>query len=294
MMRLGVLSFVAALAWIGCGNDSGVGLYPDSALPAPPDAETILPSNGDGLPCEVRAILADHCQTCHGAKPSNGAPFPLVSYQDLTRKNAAGIVIADRVVARIKSTTSPMPPMPSSPLSATEITAIETWATAGAAANTTDCHAMPGPFDGPVVCTSKMTWPNGNHGAPIMHPGMACITCHRNVRDDGVSAVVPKDDNAPQFRIAGTVYPTGHEPNDCNGAMTGTVEVTDASGKITNLMVNTVGNFFTTTAIPFPIHVALVANGKRRTMVMSPPTGDCNSCHTQDGFNGAPGRITLP
>jgi hypothetical protein len=23
-------------------------------------------------------------------------------------------------------------------------------------------------------------------------------------------------------------------------------------------------------------------------------TGDCNSCHTQDGWNGAPGRIVAP
>lgn len=287
------LLLVAAMSLIGCGNDSGLGLYPpDSASLPEPDAEVEVPATGDGLPCEVRATLADHCQTCHGAKPSNGAPFPLVSYQDLTRKNTAGVVIADRVLERIKSATRPMPPLPSSPLSGAEIAAFEAWATAGTPASAADCKAMPGPFDGPVVCTSGQSWPGGNRGNPVMHPGLACIACHQ--RGDDV-ALAPDDDDAPQFRIAGTVYPTGHEPNDCNGAATGSVEVSNAAGMvIATLPVNSVGNFFSTAAVPAGFHVAVVANGKRRAMVMSPPKGDCNSCHTTAGANGAPGRITLP
>jgi mono/diheme cytochrome c family protein len=290
MVRLCPLS-IAAMILVGCGNDSNVGLYPDSGGSMETDADVEIPATGEGLPCELRATLADHCQTCHGAKPSNGAPFPLVTYQDLSRKNGDGVVIAARVLERIKSTTRPMPPSPASPLTAAEIAAFESWTAQGAPVSAVDCKAMPGPFDGPVVCTSGMRWPGGNNGNQIMHPGMACISCH--LRDDDDASVIAKDD-APQFRIAGTVYPTGHEPNDCNGAMTGVVEVTDSAGVVTRLPVNSVGNFFTTKVIAMPFHVAVVANGKRRAMVMSPPVGDCNSCHTQDGRMGAPGRITLP
>jgi hypothetical protein len=68
---------------------------------------------------------------------------------------------------------------------------------------------------------------------------------------------------APRLQIGGTVYPTGHEPNDCYGATSAAVEVTDANGQVTSLPVNESGNFLTSQAIAFPIHVAVVANGKR-------------------------------
>src|SRR5512140_3185561 len=38
-----------------------------------------------GLPCDVDAILAANCQSCHGATPQYGAPMALVTYQDLLR-----------------------------------------------------------------------------------------------------------------------------------------------------------------------------------------------------------------
>ena len=38
-----------------------------------------------------------------------------------------------------------------------------------------------------------------------MRPGHACITCHT------------QEDEGPVFAFAGTVYPTGHEPNECYG-----------------------------------------------------------------------------
>jgi mono/diheme cytochrome c family protein len=285
-----VLSAVAVISLVGCGNDSGYGLYPDGSGP---DGDVDLPAGPGEIPCDVYAILADRCQTCHGATPANGAPFPLVTYRDLTKNNTAGVAIAQRVLARIKAATSPMPPKPGEPLTAAEIALFEAWVTADTPTSKVDCKVAPGPFDGPLVCTSGTTWPGGDRGAPIMHPGLACIACHANVRDD-IAPVVPKDDDAPRFVVAGTVYPTGHEPNNCNGASAGTVEVTDSTGKVTALPVNAAGNFFTTASLPFPIHVAVAANGKRRAMVASPPRGDCNSCHTPDGANGAPGRITLP
>lgn len=272
----------AAICIAGCGNDLGYPLEVDGGLDEPPSEP---PSERDLLPCGVQTFLADHCQGCHAAEPVNGAPMSLVTYRDLTTKNDNGVMIAQRALTRLQSTAAPMPPPPAPAATATDISAFEAWVTSGAPPG--DCTAAPGPFDGPLVCTSGKMWTGGERESPLMHPGNACITCHAQRRSKG-------DDDAPRFTIAGTVYPTGHEPNDCNGAPSATVEVTDATGAVTSLPVNAAGNFFTSAAIAAPFHLAVVANGKRRAMGASPPTGDCNSCHTPDGANMAPGRIALP
>jgi hypothetical protein len=37
-----------------------------------------------------------------------------------------------------------------------------------------------------------------------------------------------------------------------------------------------------------------VYQGHERAMNAAPASGDCNTCHTQDGTMNAPGRIVLP
>jgi hypothetical protein len=204
----------------------------------------------------------------------------LMTYQDVTAKNAAGVVIAQRALARMKSLNARMPPPPAPAVSPAETAMFEAWVTAGTPSS--ECVATPGPFDGPPVCTSGTFWTGGDEGSSRMYPGRDCITCHAQHND------------APRFQIAGTVYPTGHEPNDCNGATNAVVEITDANGTVITLPINSAGNFFTTSAVAFPIRPSVVFNGKRRSMNSSPRNGNCNNCHTQDGANGAPGRITLP
>ena len=120
-----------------------------------------------------------------------------------------------------------------------------------------------------------------------MHPGGACLTCHPLHRD------------APKYTIAGSVYPTFHEPDDCNGANgTGdlTIVVTDGTGKqLTTIPVNNVGNFHSAITLPAAFHVKVVSkSGRENAMSAVPATGDCNSCHTRDGANAAPGRIHAP
>ena len=117
-----------------------------------------------------------------------------------------------------------------------------------------------------------------------MNPGKACIACHSS-------------GEGPGFAIAGTVYPTGHEPDLCFGTSMAQIIITDATGKTLSPVVpNSAGNFYlsATTTIALPYHAAVVANGKTRAMSAAQTSGDCNSCHTQNGANGAPGRITLP
>ena len=123
-----------------------------------------------------------------------------------------------------------------------------------------------------------------------MHPGQACIDCHtRGVRGE----------RGPRFTLAGTVFASGHEPNDCNGvngkAEGASVEITDANGRVTRINVNAAGNFYleqVPLASPYTARVSY--QGRTRSMVTPQTSGDCNSCHTQSGANGAPGRIALP
>jgi hypothetical protein len=128
-----------------------------------------------------------------------------------------------------------------------------------------------------AVCTSNKMWTNGN--GVSMRPGNDCTGCH-------------------SFTIAGTVYPTLHEPNNCNGTAANGIKVvvTGADGKITTLTPDgTSGNFYSSTAIktPFSAKVTNSAGGSMAMATMQ-TKGNCNSCHTQTGANSAPGRITAP
>jgi hypothetical protein len=135
--------------------------------------------------------------------------------------------------------------------------------------------------DAPIalICTSQVQW-NGRRGA-TMRPGESCPRCHRG------------------FTIAGTVYPTAHEPNDCNGvnglAVGLNVVITGANGATITVPVNSAGNFYTRLVVAKPFQAKVVAsNGKERRMVLPQMNGACNSCHTPYGANMAPGRIMAP
>jgi hypothetical protein len=93
------------------------------------------------------------------------------------------------------------------------------------------------------------------------------------------------------------VYPTAHEPNDCNGASGACdvkVVIVDRTGAQTTLVPNAVGNFSSAAAVATPYQAKVVRGGLERVMATPQTVGDCNSCHTEMGLNGAPGRITTP
>jgi hypothetical protein len=125
------------------------------------------------------------------------------------------------------------------------------------------------------VCTSKTMW-NGASG-PNMEPGASCNSCHNHA-----------------FTIFGTVYPTAHEPNLCNGANGIKVVITGADGKTQTLTTNTAGNFYSQTAVAKPFSAQVTSGNGTRMMMATQQSGDCNSCHTQNGANSAPGRIMSP
>jgi len=276
-------------------------------------------TQSDGLPCDVRTVLTNRCWSCHGSVLSGGAPVPLVTYADLTapaHSNPA-MTVAQVSLARMQNATSPMPPAPAARASAAEIATMQAWSDMGfpmgscggtdagvgndagtrndagagndsgtrndaGAGNDSGSGSANDPFTAPPTCTSNRTWTGGNSGSSSMNPGLACIDCHS--RSGG-----------PSFTIAGTVYPTGHEPDRCNGfSGAAQVVITGADGRTTTLTPNAAGNFYSTASIARPFQAKVVYQGRERMMGSAPSSGDCNSCHTQSGSSGAPGRIVLP
>ncbi len=243
-------------------------------------------STQSGLPCDVAQALAS-CQGCHGSSPAVGVPFSLITYSDLTSTSPtySDQTVAQRAVARMSDGNFPMPPNPLGPSAQSDIDTITAWISAGYPSGT--CAPPTGatnPYDTPQTCTNGMS--TVTYGSQSMRPGEACIACHTK-------------DFGPGFAIAGTVYPTAHEPNDCKGAgiTTASIIITDKNNASQTLHPNSAGNFFSQTAIAAPYTVKLTYQGRERDMtglVTAPTTGDCNTCHTADGASGAPGRIMLP
>lgn len=288
MSRAPLLVFIVFMgACVGSlGADDDDAFQPSGTT----DDAGVTPGGGPtDLPCEVVTALST-CTSCHGSKPIGGAPFPLVTRADLTRTSPdnPAQTVAQRCVERMKSTTAPMPPKPAAPSSASDIASLEAWIASGSPAGTcASADAGPSPYDTPVKCTSGMKWSLGDEGSPDMHPGRACLSCHATNID------------APRYPIAGTVYPSAHEPDDCASVLAGpaTVVVTDSRGAVFRMTVGPRGNFYYASETPVftpPYTAKVVYQGRERAMTTQQTNADCNSCHTQSGTNGAPGRILLP
>lgn len=252
-----------------------------------------------GLPCDVQAVLENRCIGCH----SGTAPPipPLLDYGDLV---AASSTNADKTRAeialdRMSSDAKRMPPPPAIASDADERAAFESWIKAGMAKNPTSCTpevpgssdtsfdaAAPGVLDAGApagTCTSGTKWTDGDKGSPTMHPGGACITCHALK-------------GGPAYRFAGTVFGGLHDVDDCNGTAADQlfVIVTGKNGVQQQIQVAPNGNFFSPVSMNAPYTVSLSSAGKTRKMQTAITAGDCNSCHTAAGANGAPGRILVP
>jgi hypothetical protein len=149
----------------------------------------------------------------------------------------------------------------------------------------------PNPLRADPVCTSGLFRdPNESEGDKMM-PGGACNKCHYETN------AASGEGDAPLFAAAGTVFPTGHEPDNCRAVASegAWVVITDATGVEYRIQVNDSGNFILENVqLNFPIHAKVVNGDKERAMQEAQDIADCNDCHTQKGDYGAPGRITLP
>jgi hypothetical protein len=252
---------------------------------------TVDPNSG--LPCDIAAILTNHCTSCHGSPPTGGAPISLLTYAELTAtKN--GQTYAAISLQRMQSAAAPMPPGGGVP--AAEIATWQAWVNAGTPTGSCgDVDAGPPDttFTDPASHTCDGTITNHTcNGSTRMNPGEACINCHSSNSCGG--------EQGPSFSVAGTVFARGHVPDDCRTSQTlvdltqAQVIITDKNGAAHTLTVNSAGNFSSQSSIPKPYTAKVVYQGKTRAMSAAQSDGDCNTCHTANGANGAPGRIALP
>jgi mono/diheme cytochrome c family protein len=290
-MRTGMILLLACLG--GCNLDAEVD--PDGG--ANPGNQPPVAQTPTGLPCDIAQILQAHCLACHGAPPAGGAPMSLLGYADLAAPSSLDPSKSRAEVAleRFTNASSPMPPAGTqAPLSSAEIASWQSWVSAGLPMGSCGGAGSDGGtnYATPPTCTSGsyyMPPPTGD-GSPFMDPGQACISCHAK---NGAGTI----DGPPLYSIAGTAYPTAHEYDNCNGANAGglaQVVITDANNQTFTLTVNSAGNFTLTTAVAVPFHAKVVVGASERAMASAQTVGDCNSCHTESGASGAPGRIMLP
>jgi mono/diheme cytochrome c family protein len=273
-----MIAAIAAAAAAGCylSNGEATGGLPPSGTT---DGSTPTTTSSD-LPCDVAQVLAN-CTSCHSSPPVGGAPMALVSYADLTAPapTDATKTTAEMCVTRMQSTTAPMPP--TGDASQTDVATLQSWISAGYPQGT--CSGSSTNYNTPLTCTSG-TYNHASEGQE-MQPGGACNTCHSQ----------QSGDKPPIFSIAGTVYPTAHEYDTCTGVSGVQVVIMDQNDNTQlTLTTNSSGNFTSQASIKKPYRAKVIANGKTREMSASQTDGNCNSCHTESGANGAPGRIMLP
>ena len=277
-------------AWVTAGMIAGSCQATSDA--GVPDAGPILPHDGGiaGLPCDVSAFVGSKCASCHGSPLAGGATIPLLSQADFLANAPGfpGVTVGARSEIRVHASTSPMPPAGSAAPTVAELTAFDGWIAAGMPTGTCGTIDPPDAGPAPTTCASGSYWTNGNQESSNMNPGKPCLACHSNQAPDKA------------YPFAGTVFLARHEKDTCNSHPPSAtkVEIINSNGTIAmTLSVSTTsGNFnsarYPTVSLPY---TARVYNGTRSATMTTPQTsGDCNSCHTEQGLNGALGRIVLP
>ncbi len=286
----------------GCSDDSGTSAGGAAEGGGGGGAGT----SGAALPCDVAPIIEAACLVCHGEPTSSAAPQSLVtvaqwkapSMSEPSKSNG------QLSIERMEGGEQPMPP--SGLVSAEELAIVRAWVDAGMPGGACNPNTPPDTIlNADPVCTSMDFWPENQDGVPgksreEMMPGMPCNDCHQNPGKYGFN------EGDDVFDIAGTIFPSGHEPDYCAG-LDGTsvtdvvIHIEDSTGKTWDLHPNEAGNFIIENGVTPPYSASVVSNDGIRAMAYKPMNGDCNLCHTQDGSNGddpnsdaAPGRITVP
>lgn len=134
-------------------------------------------------------------------------------------------------------------------------------------------------------CVSGLKWVGGDEESPNMHPGGDCMGCHESSGE------------GPTFAIAGTVFELLDEPDECFGFEGATIEIVDAEGREFSLPTNEAGNFYLAESdgpIAMPYRASVVVDGAKRDMISMQASGNCSTCHSASGAQGAPGRVVIP
>ncbi len=134
-----------------------------------------------------------------------------------------------------------------------------------------------------------------------MAPGEACAACHLGENFENQNPGGQLEQIEIVYDVMGTVFPALHERDLCasdvaDGGVT-LVEILDSHGQLViSTPVNAGGNFYASAdgGLSKPYTVRVVRNGETMGMTTPQLVGDCNTCHTALGEQGAPGRITAP
>ena len=89
-----ICMLVMSILLFNCSSDSNDDLKEKEM---DPDPTTIT------YDANIASIINNNCNQCHGSTPSNGAPFSLTTFDQVSGR-------VDRIIARTNSTSSPMPP----------------------------------------------------------------------------------------------------------------------------------------------------------------------------------------
>ncbi|MBI2392133.1 MAG: peptidylglycine alpha-amidating monooxygenase [Deltaproteobacteria bacterium] len=167
---------LASLLAIGCGSK----VTNEAATPTSDGGaiQTTDAAVADRLPCDVDAVLANECRTCHGSTPSFGAPMSLVTLADLQKPSPSdpSKKTWEEVKRRVNlPADSPerMPQAPNHPLTAADLATLNAWFSAGAPGSSETCMPADGghPPPKPLSCTpdvqlrpkTKWTMPKDRH-----------------------------------------------------------------------------------------------------------------------------------
>lgn len=98
------IAVVAAAACLSAQLGSGCATSNDGPRASSSERSSL------GIPCDPNSVLQAVCQRCHSSPPQNGAPFPLVTYQD-TQVPSNGVPLWKFMRAVVQSGAMPLPPV---------------------------------------------------------------------------------------------------------------------------------------------------------------------------------------
>lgn len=252
------------------GSDSSAPPAPraDGGTTPPPPP----PPQGAGLPCNVQAMLAAKCTSCHSDPPVNGSLSGLVTIGDLmaTAREDPTKNEAQLSLIRMQSTTSPMPPANvNNPVTSAELAAFQSWVNGNYQGSCADAGPPPPPptnvFTGAPGFVATVAGSTHNAGQNCMGG------CH----DHG-------------FTFAGTL--TDGQGNGVAGAE---VRLVDANNNAISVHTGSNGNFHSSTPWAAPAHVGVrnATNVALMVTALQASNGGCNGCHAT---GGTVAKIHLP
>jgi hypothetical protein len=283
------------------------------------EGEPPPPPEGDGF-CAAQSVFDASCVQCHNGSIAfpdlrAGASQNVIGLASEIRTDLDLVVAGDpgasfllTKMTAVGANEGDVMPLGGTS-SAAQIEAVRAWIAAGAS---TDCGGPPppppppvelvpggdvsgnvsGPGNGfggnqpgesPGSCSTNQWWELGDQESSRMHPGHACLTCHR------------QENEGPQQGYLGTVQQAVDDSNDCKGINSVRVDILDDSdgSVIATANTNSAGNFIIEQSV-VPYRVRLTLDGRTREMLTPQTDGDCMRCHTTSGVFGAPGRIVAP